>query len=78
MTWPQQYQTIADIFRPDVSVLTVGRWGPSPASSKGHWVKPGDPAYDAYLKREFDLPSAAGPHQPRRTGHDHDLPLVST
>ena len=55
LTWPQRWQSVVNTFKPDVSLLAVGRWEIFARQHDGRWMKIGEPEFDAYLKSEFDL-----------------------
>jgi peptidoglycan/LPS O-acetylase OafA/YrhL len=55
LTWPQRWQSVVKTFKPDLSVLAVGRWEIFARQHDGRWMKIGEPEFDGYLKSEFDL-----------------------
>jgi peptidoglycan/LPS O-acetylase OafA/YrhL len=55
LTWPQRWQTLVDSFRPDVTLVLLGRWEVLDRVHDGQWMHIGEPAFDAYLRSALDL-----------------------
>jgi hypothetical protein len=55
LTWPQRWQGLVDNFRPDVTLVLLGRWEVLDRVHDGQWMHIGEPAFDAYLKSELEL-----------------------
>jgi peptidoglycan/LPS O-acetylase OafA/YrhL len=51
--WPARWAQRIGHERPDVVLLTVGRWEVVDRMNEGRWTHIGDPAYDAYLRGEL-------------------------
>jgi peptidoglycan/LPS O-acetylase OafA/YrhL len=52
--WPQRFTKGVRDFKPDVSMMLVGRWETYDRLIRGRWVHIGDPSFDAYLAGELD------------------------
>ena len=46
--WPSVYRADFSHYRPDLSLLVLGPWDLSSRLIDGHWLSPGQAAYDAY------------------------------
>ena len=55
LTWPQRWQSLTDTFRPDVTLVLLGRWEVLDRVHDGQWMHIGEPAFDAYLRSELEL-----------------------
>ncbi len=55
LTWPQRWQADVDSFRPDVTLVLLGRWEVLDRVHDGQWMHIGEPTFDAYLKSELEL-----------------------
>jgi peptidoglycan/LPS O-acetylase OafA/YrhL len=55
LTWPQRWQSLVDGFRPDVTLVLLGRWEVLDRVHDGQWMHIGEPPFDAYLRSELDL-----------------------
>ncbi|MDA2894195.1 acyltransferase family protein [Mycolicibacterium sp. BiH015] len=52
--WPARWAQRIGHERPDVVLLTVGRWEVVDRMSEGQWTHIGEPGYDAYLRGELN------------------------
>jgi hypothetical protein len=55
LTWPQRWQSLVDTFRPDVTLVLLGRWEVLDRVHDGQWMHIGEPPFDAYLRSELEL-----------------------
>jgi hypothetical protein len=55
LSWPPRWQHLVDRFRPDVTLLLPSVWDTYDRQRDGRWQHVGEPAFDAYLRSEFDL-----------------------
>ncbi|MFI5041183.1 MAG: acyltransferase family protein [Acidimicrobiales bacterium] len=55
LTWPQRWQALVDSFRPDLTLVLLGRWEVLDRVHGGQWMHVGQPAFDAYLSSELEL-----------------------
>ncbi|HZQ56507.1 MAG TPA: acyltransferase family protein [Acidimicrobiales bacterium] len=55
LTWPQRWQSLVDSFRPDVTLVLLGRWEVLDRVHDGQWMHIGEPPFDAYLRSELEL-----------------------
>jgi peptidoglycan/LPS O-acetylase OafA/YrhL len=55
LTWPQRWKALVDAFRPDVTLVLLGRWEVLDRVHDGQWMHIGEPAFDAYLRSELEL-----------------------
>jgi len=55
LTWPQRWQSLVDNFRPDVTLVLLGRWEVLDRVHDGQWMHIGEPGFDAYLRSELEL-----------------------
>ncbi len=55
LTWPQRWKGLVDSFRPDVTLVLLGRWEVLDRVHDGQWMHIGEPPFDAYLKSELEL-----------------------
>lgn len=51
--WPSVYRTGVSQYRPDVSLLVLGPWDLSSRLVDGHWLSPGEAAYDVYYHHQM-------------------------
>jgi lysophospholipase L1-like esterase len=52
--WVDEWSAAVDRDRPDVAMIVVGRWELMDRVHDGRWTHVGDPAFDAYLRTEFE------------------------
>jgi hypothetical protein len=55
LTWPQRWKAQVDAFRPDVTLVLLGRWEVLDRVHDRQWMHIGEPAFDAYLRSELEL-----------------------
>ena len=51
--WPSVYRADVSQYRPDLSLLVLGPWDLASRLVDGHWLSPGEAAYDAYYHRQM-------------------------
>jgi peptidoglycan/LPS O-acetylase OafA/YrhL len=54
LSWPQRWQSQTDTFRPDVTLVLLGRWELVDRVHDGVWMHIGEPAFDAYLTAQLE------------------------
>src|SRR5262249_6658365 len=55
LTWPERWQGLVDDFRPDVTLVLLGRWEVLDRVHDGQWMHIGQTAFDDYLHSELEL-----------------------
>lgn len=55
LTWPQRWSSLVDTFRPDVTLVLLGRWEVLDRVHNGRWMHLGQATFDAYLTGELRL-----------------------
>ncbi len=53
LSWAQRWQSETDTFRPDVTLVLLGRWELIDRVHDGTWMHIGEPAYDSYLLQQL-------------------------
>jgi peptidoglycan/LPS O-acetylase OafA/YrhL len=54
LTWQERWKSQVDYFRPDVTLVLLGRWELVDRVHDGVWMHIGEPAYDQYLRSQLD------------------------
>src|SRR5581483_3487598 len=53
LTWPDRWKYLTDTFRPDVTLVLLGRWEVLDRVHDGKWMHLGEPEFDSYIRSEL-------------------------
>ncbi|MBV9661412.1 MAG: hypothetical protein JO337_09665 [Acidimicrobiales bacterium] len=53
-SWPERWKSQTDAFRPDVTLVLLGRWELVDRVHDGTWMHIGEPAFDDYLRAQLE------------------------